>query len=272
MLFSKIKTRLVVHNMSYEVKLDAFTGPLDLLLHLINRLEIDIYDIPMAELTSQYIDHIHAMQELELNEASEYLVMAATLLAIKSRMLLPIHEGEDYDDSLAIDEPDPREELVARLIEYRKYKEAATDLQELEKERALVFTKPPTDLSPFMPDEQLALFDLSVNVFDMLSAFQKMMRRKQLKKPLQTRITRQEISLKDHMFTVVHQLKQNGGKIMFSELFPYEDKSSLVLTFLSLLELMKRQVIIVEQENNFEDLRVHLQKEEFINELESFDE
>ncbi|PKC51255.1 segregation and condensation protein ScpA, partial [Rhizophagus irregularis] len=129
--------------MSYEVKLDAFTGPLDLLLHLIHRLEIDIYDIPMAELTAQYIDHIHAMQELELNEASEYLVMAATLLAIKSRMLLPIHEGEMEDAEFEVDGPDPREELVNKLIEYKRYKEAAYELKNLESDRALVFTRPP---------------------------------------------------------------------------------------------------------------------------------
>lgn len=258
--------------MSYEVKLDAFSGPLDLLLHLINRLEIDIYDIPMAELTAQYFEHIQAMQHLELNEASEYLVMAATLLAIKSRMLLPIHEGEEMEETLAIDEPDPREELVAKLIEYRKYKEAAAELQVLEKERAQVFTKPPSDLSPYMPDEQLALFDMNVNVYDMLGAFQKMMRRKQLRKPLQTRITRQEISVKEQMYTVVNQLKERGGKVMFSELFPYDDKTILVLTFLSLLELMKRQVVFVEQENNFEDLSVHLQKEEIVDELEDINE
>ena len=254
--------------MSYEVKLDAFSGPLDLLLHLINRLEIDIYDIPMAALTGQYIDHIHAMQELELNEASEYLVMAATLLAIKSRMLLPIHEGEEFEDALNIDEPDPREELVSRLIEYRKYKEAAGELQELEKERALVFTKAPSDLSSFMPDEQLALFDNNINVYDMLSAFQKLMRRKQLKKPLATRIARQEISVKEQMRSVVNVLKQAGGKLMFSQLFKYEDKPMLVLTFLTLLELMKRQVVFVEQEKNFDDLSVLLKKEEIGDELE----
>lgn len=258
--------------MSYEVKLDAFSGPLDLLLHLIHRLEIDIYDIPMAELTEQYINHIHAMQTLELNEASEYLVMAATLLAIKSRMLLPIHEGELDDAELDIDEPDPREELVARLIEYKKYKEAAQNLQQLETERAQVYTKPPMDLSPYMPDEQLALFDTSVNVYDMLSAFQKLMRRKQLKKPLRTRVARQEISVKQHMFVVMDTLKQRGGRAMFSELFPYDDKPTLILTFITLLEMMKRQVVFVEQENNFDDLSVLLQKEEFDDELEPIDE
>ncbi|MER1985488.1 MAG: segregation/condensation protein A [Solibacillus sp.] len=258
--------------MSYEVKLDAFSGPLDLLLHLIHRLEIDIYDIPMAELTEQYINHIHAMQTLELNEASEYLVMAATLLAIKSRMLLPIHEGEMDDAALDIDEPDPREELVARLIEYKKYKEAAQQLQQLETERAQVYTKPPMDLSPYMPEEQLALFDTGVNMYDLLGAFQKLMRRKQLKKPLRTRIARQEISVKQHMFVVIDLLKTRGGKAKFSELFPYKDKSTLILTFITLLEMMKRQVVFVEQENNFDDLSVLLQKEEFEDELEPIDE
>lgn len=256
--------------MSYEVKLDAFSGPLDLLLHLIHRLEIDIYDIPMAELTAQYIDHIHAMQELELNEASEYLVMAATLLAIKSRMLLPIHEGELDEAEFEVDSHDPRDELVTRLIEYKKYKEAATNLQTLEAERAKVYTRPPADLSDIMPDEQLALFDPNVNVYDMLSAFQKLLRRKQLKKPLQTRVTKQEISIRDRMVAVVDILKKSGGKTAFSELFPYDDKQSLIVTFLSLLELMKRQVVFVEQQNNFEELTVLLQKEEIGDELENF--
>lgn len=260
------------NQMSYEVKLEAFSGPLDLLLHLINRLEIDIYDIPMAELTAQYIDHIHAMQVLELNEASEYLVMAATLLAIKSRMLLPIHEGEMDDAEFELDSVDPRDELVARLIEYKKYKEAATQLQVLETERAQVYTRPPADLSAFMPDEQLALFDANVNVYDMLAAFQKLLRRKQLKKPLQTRVARQEISIREKMRSVVASLKKTGGRALFSELFPYEDKATLIVTFLSLLELMKRQVVLVEQQCNFEDLTVLLQKEELDDEFEDITE
>lgn len=259
--------------MSYEVKLEAFSGPLDLLLHLIHRLEIDIYDIPMAELTKQYIDHIHAMQVLDLNDASEYLVMAATLLAIKSRMLLPIHEGEIEDAELEIDGPDPREELVQRLIDYKKYKEAAQQLQALESNRALIFTRPPSNLSNYVPSEQLVLFDLSINVYDMLGAFQKMLRRKQLKKPLSTRIARQEISIKDQMFAVVNTLRMSGGRAMFSTLFPYEDKEVIIVTFLSLLELMKRQVILVEQQHNFDDLTVLLQKEDWQGEqLEELDE
>lgn len=259
--------------MSYEVHVEAFSGPLDLLLHLINRLEIDIYDIPMAEITKQYIDHIHAMQVLDLNDASEYLVMAATLLAIKSRMLLPIHEGEMEEIAFEMDDYDPRDELVQRLIEYKKFKEAAHELQQLETNRAQVFTKPPSDLSEFVQVEQMELFDTSLNVFDMLGAFQKMLRRKQLKKPLSTRVTRQEMSIKDQMLIVVDTLRVTSGRALFSELFPYDDRTALIVTFLSILELMKRQVIVVEQKHNFDDLTVILQKEEWQGgELEDIDE
>lgn len=244
--------------MSYKVKLDAFEGPLDLLLHLIHRLEIDIYDIPMADLTLQYMEHIRAMKVLELNQASEYLVMAASLLAIKSKMLLPIHEGEFDEDDLALDMNDPRDELVNRLIEYRKYKEAAETLQDLEEQRTLVFTRAPSDLTDYQSTKQLALFDDPLNVFDMLGAFQKMMRRKLLKAPLLTQIARQELSVKDQMKSVFHTLKSKGGSCSFSELFPSEDKPTLVVTFLSLLELMKRQMIFVEQHNNFDELTVKL--------------
>src|SRR5699024_7698136 len=108
-------------NLSYEVRLPTFEGPLDLLLHLINELEIDIYDIPVAEITDQYLQYIHTMQTIELNIASEYLVMAATLLEMKSSMLLPTTEPE-YVDEYA---EDPREQLMLRLIEYKKFKEAA---------------------------------------------------------------------------------------------------------------------------------------------------
>jgi len=212
------------------------------------------------------------MQELELNEASEYLVMAATLLAIKSRMLLPIHEGEMEEAEFEIDATDPREELVTRLIEYKKYKEAAATLQRMEEERAQVFTRPPSSLAQYMPDEQLALFDPNVNVFDMLSAFQKILRRQQLKRPLSTRVARQEISIKQQMYTVVEQLKRIGSRTKFESLFEYGDKTMLIVTFLSILELMKRQIVFVEQENNFEDLFVTLQKEEISDEFEDITE
>ncbi len=257
--------------MSYEVKVDAFEGPLDLLLHLIHRLEIDIYDIPVSQITTQYMEHIRALQVLELNEASEYLVMAATLLAIKSKMLLPVHEGEMDDISFDLEEQDPRDELVSRLIEYRKFKEASGKLKELEENRSIIYTKAPTDLSEFQPDVQAENVDLAINAYDMLGAFQKMLRRKQLKAPLSARVTRQEISIKDQMTSIVNRLKQAKGRTSFTALFPSNDKTVLVVSFLSVLELMKRQVIRVDQEKNFTDLMVELKKEEWSYEDDSFE-
>ena len=127
----------------YEVKLDAFNGPLDLLLHLIQKFEIDIYDIPMKSLTEQYMQYIHAMNQLEINVASEYLVMASELLMIKSKLLLPQTETEiELED-------DPREDLVGRLIEYQNYKEYTELLNSKKAERTCYFSKHPTDLSSF---------------------------------------------------------------------------------------------------------------------------
>jgi segregation and condensation protein A len=258
----------------YNVKLDAFEGPLDLLLHLINRLEIDIYDIPMAELTKQYMEHIRAMKVLELNEVSEYLVMAATLLAIKSKTLLPIHEEETFDADLEVDLTDPREELVTKLLEYRKYKEAAQQLQEFEQTRSHFFTRPPSDFTNVELKKQPVLFEETASIYDMLGAFQKMLKRKQLKKPLSTKIAKAEISIKDRMEYVFHRLQDRGGKIRFFSLFDDEtEKSVIIVTFLSLLELMKRQVISVVQEQNFEDPTVILRKEEWeVGEHETIDE
>lgn len=126
---------------SYQVKVDGFEGPLDLLLHLVNRYEIDIYDIPVSKITDQYMNYIHTMRELELDLASEYLVMAASLLAIKSQMLLPNPTLEEVDDESL--EEDPREDLMRKLIEYRKYKQAAEGLKEKEVEANRIYTRPP---------------------------------------------------------------------------------------------------------------------------------
>ncbi len=243
-------------DLQYNVKIDSFEGPLDLLLHLINRLEIDIYDIPVSEITEQYLMYIHAMKVLQLDIASEYLVMAATLLAIKSKMLLPQHEDELLDgDTEIIYEEDPREELMNRLIEYRKYKNAVEDLKLLEEERSQLFTKPPSDLSEFSKDTAID-YSLDVNIYDMLGALQKLMRRKKLQKPLSTRITRQEIPIEKRMEEIINELRGFQGKKKFTELFPYHDKNHIVVTFLAILELMKKNVVLIEQQNNFSEIYI----------------
>jgi len=239
------------------VKIDAFEGPLDLLLHLINRLEIDIYDIPVAQITEQYLIYIKTMNELKLDIASEFLVMAATLLAIKSKMLLPKHEEVivDQEDEIAF-EDDPRDELVERLIEYRKYKEAAHDLKTLEEERGLMYTKPPSDLSDFSKEKQPEKSELNVSLYDMLAAFQKLLRRKKLQRPMATKIARQEISIEKRMTEIMVELKQLKGRKSFNDLFPYPDKEHVVVTFLAVLELIKRKEIDVEQRGNFSEIFV----------------
>ncbi|AHI56464.1 segregation/condensation protein A [Listeria ivanovii] len=235
-------------------KVDAFEGPLDLLLHLIGQLEVDIYDIPMAEITDQYMEFVHTMQEMELDVASEYLVMAATLLAIKSKMLLPKQELEIDYDTLE-EEEDPRDALVEKLMEYKRFKEAAKELKEKEAERSFYFSKPPMDLAEYDDGTNVAELDVSLN--DMLSAFNKMLRRKKLNKPLHTRITTQEISIDDRMDSVMEKLqRKQNHRLRFDELFEEQTKEQLVVTFLALLELMKRKLVEVEQVESFADLYV----------------
>lgn len=241
--------------MHYNVKIDAFEGPLDLLLHLIHRLEIDIYDIPVAEITEQYLLYIHTMQELQLDVASEYLVMAATLLAIKSKMLLPKHEEELFDDELSMqEEENPMDELVEKLIEYRKYKEAATELKEMELERGLMFTKPPSDLSEYVKEVQAEKTELNVSLYDMLGAFQKLMRRQKLQKPVSTKISRQEIPIEKRMAEILDDLRNIKGRKSFNDLFTIHDREHIVVTFLAVLELIKRKEIHIEQEKNFSEI------------------
>lgn len=240
---------------AYQVSLDVFEGPLDLLLHLINQLEIDIYDIPVAEITEQYMEYIQAMQHLELNIASEYLVMAATLLEIKSKMLLPVQEKtEDFDDY----EEDPREELMERLIEYRKYKDAAEDLKEKEHDDNQIFTRPPVIFKDL--DTKVPIVKGDLSIYDMLGALNKMFKRKQWNEPQDTRVTRTEIPIEQRMEEVLAVVKTSKTGIAFDKLFSYQSKSHIVITFIALLELMKNNEIYCKQANHFESLYVFYSK------------
>ncbi|MBL5874563.1 segregation/condensation protein A [Bacillus sporothermodurans] len=208
----------------------------------------------MAEISEQYLLFIHAMKELELDVASEYLVMAATLLAIKSKMLLPKYEDE-LEDEFEYEE-DPRDDLVEKLVEYRKYKEAAIELKQMEQERGQMFTKPPSDLTEYMKDIPSDQFQGDVSIYDMIGALNKLLRRKKLQKPLSTKITRQEISIESRMEEILKDLTIEKGKQNFNTLFPVPEKNHVVITFLAILELMKRNEIYVEQDGNFEDIFV----------------
>lgn len=241
-------------NQAYEVKVATFEGPLDLLLYLINQYEIDIYDIPVAEITEQYMYFIQTMDELELNIASEYLVMAATLLAIKSKMLLPKEEiEEDIDEYIE----DPREELMQRLIEYRKYKDAAEILKDKEFEANQTFTRSPIIFND--SEMKTPVVKGETSIYDMLDALNKMFIRKSWDKPLGSKVTRVEVSMEETMQSILTIVRNEKNGVSFDALFTHPTRSHIVVTFISLLELMKNNEVYCKQEENFSSLYVYTQ-------------
>lgn len=241
------------NNHTYQVKFDTFEGPLDLLLHLVNQYEIDIYEVPLKDVADQYMNYIRTMQELQLDIASEYLVMAATLLAIKSQMLLPKQEVEMEDEY----EEDLRDELIAKLIEYRKFKEAAAGLKEREQEHFRTHMRPATDLSVYQSEIKVERSN-ELDIVDLTQAFQKVLRRKQLLAPMETTVQRQEISIEKRMDEVLNALNDHHGKKSFDELFSYQKRAEVVATFLAILELMKSMQVTCIQNQNFDSITVQL--------------
>ncbi len=228
----------------YEVKLDAFQGPLDLLLHLIKKFEIDIYDISMKHLTEQYFNYINSMEELDINVQSEYLVMASELLRIKSRMLLPVQQ-EDFDE-------DPREELVTQLIEYQNYKYYAELLDEKRREREQFFVKAPADLSHY---ERSSNIDIELSVVDLMAAYQKAKSRKKIQVPEVT-YQRESYTIQQGTDLIRNKLTEKSS-IHFTDLFDFnESKQRLVTIFMAMLELMKHGEIIVMQERLFGEIQI----------------
>ncbi|GAA3019146.1 segregation/condensation protein A [Tetragenococcus solitarius] len=239
-----------------KVKLDVFEGPLDLLLHLIKTLEIDIYDIPIAQVTDQYMNFIHAMKTSQLEVAGDYLVMAATLMSIKSQMLLPKQEIEDDDDNY---EEDPRESLVAQLLEYRKYKYAADQLSEKAEERRHFFTKEPMDMDEYK-DEDTSLEANQFNTIDLYLAFQSMLEKKKKRQVLKTTIAADETSIDEKIHTIETQLYKRENAHQGCSLDSFMDNfetSEIVVTFIALLELVKSQKVHVSQSENYKDILLY---------------
>lgn len=228
--------------MRYEVKINEFEGPLDLLLHLIKKSNIDIYDISLEEITNQYLDYINSMKELNLDIASEYLVMASELLEYKSKSLLPKKEieSDEYEE-------DPKETLIKKLIDYKKYKEITSAFKDLESIRSDIYTKTPSNISEF--GDKIINND-EVSVEDLIDAFKKFINRKEFEKPLNTKITTKELSINERINSIRAILK-NKKKVNFTDLFDKYSKSYVVVTFLGILEMSKDNEIIIEQEDNF---------------------
>lgn len=224
-----------------------FEGPLDLLLHLIKKSKMEIFNIEISEITRMYLNYIEEMTDMNLDIASEYLVMAAELIEMKSRKLLPNKKDEEED---AIEE-NPEEELKRRLVEYKKYKESTEVFRSLEENRANYYTKAPESLKQYS-SEKLEN-DGSVGIFDLLDAFQKLLERQEYNKPKNTKITRKELSVKERVAKIRDILKVHK-KLNFIELFDDFSKPYVVVTFLSVLEMAKNREINIKQDNNFSDI------------------
>lgn len=231
--------------MSYLVTIDNFSGPLDLLLHLIKQSNIDIYDIKIEEITKQYLDYIETMSNMNLDIASSYLVMASELIEMKSSYLLPKKEKEvdEYEE-------DPKERLIKRLVEYRNYKEAIEKFHELEVDRQNYYTKPSSELSDFEKSNKLPT---DVELSDLLDAFSKFLSRKEIEKPLNTKITNKEYSIQERSSEIKNLIKKNK-KVSFNDLFTVRTRSYIVITFLSILSLAKNNEINIKQDNNFDEI------------------
>jgi segregation and condensation protein A len=225
---------------SYSVKLPIFEGPLDLLLHLIRENKIDIYDIPIALITHQYLEYLELMKELNLDIAGEFLVMAATLIHIKSRMLLPVDEDVPEEDR-----EDPRIELVQRLLEYQAFKEASLALREREIEWSNIFTRSP-ESGELDAEGELNLFDLSL--FDLLGAFKRILEKTP---PEIVTITRETLTVKDRIAYILERIEDNDA-IRFEDLFDGDrTRPRLIVTFVALLEILRLGLARAYQEETF---------------------
>lgn len=248
------------------IKVSDFEGPLDLLLHLIRSSEMDIYDIQIAEITAQYLEFLHQMQSNQLEVAGEYFVMAATLMSIKSKMLLPADEDEEVVEDV---EDDPRQELVDQLLEYKRYKQAASELHEKEQQRQQEFTRPAISI----PDDVAgAKVSPGITLGQLQQAFATVIKRKHLSQPITQTVQSERTSLTDKIKMVLNVVKH--APTIFDDLFNDQtNRDELVTTFLAVLELCKHQAILIEQTDNFNPLVLSAgpQSEEFENEQFSTD-
>lgn len=241
--------------MSYKIRLEIFEGPLDLLLYLVKKDHLNIYDIPIAQVTEQYLAYLELMRLLDLNIAGEFLVMAATLLQIKSKMLLPAEVNQVQEE-----EEDPREELVRRLLEYEKFKEIAENLRQRETNQQEIFKRTKPQDANELPKENAVYFEASI--FDLISAFTKAL--KDVPKEVFYEVIKDEFSIEEKVHQILHLLLVNES-VRISELFAQaKDKMEIIVIFLSILELIRMKEIIARQKGLFEEVEITRNKENII--------
>ena len=243
----------------FTYKLEKFEGPLDLLLHLIEKNKINIFDIPISVITEQYLDYIKNMQEANMDLSSDFLVTAATLLEIKSKMLLPLVKNEVGE------EVDPRQELVERLLEYKKFKNLGVELSDYEDDAPEYMLKPPTipsDVKSFIPEINYDELLMGIDVNKLNGVFTEVLRRK--RDIIDTvrggfgKIEKEKVPLKDTIISVVKYANENKKFSFKTLLMEQVDKTHVIVTFLAVLELMKVGRIKVYQESNFSEINIEV--------------
>lgn len=234
--------------MDIEFKINEFEGPLDLLLHLIKESKMDIMNIEIEKITDQYMTYLDSQEKMNLEIASEYLILASELIEIKSKLLLPnVKVDEDGEEV----EEDPRDELVKRLLEYQAYKEITKELQKREEIRSMVYTKIPENYAQYCDGKVEAKVEYEVD--DLVNALKNYLLRKKDSKPLNTKVTVNEISVSSRRHDIRNILK-NKRRINFFELFPIVSKDYIVATFLAVLEMAKSKELVIKQEENFGEI------------------
>lgn len=231
-----------------NIEVNDFNGPLDLLLHLIKTSKMDIYDIDIKVITKEYIDYINNNKELTIDACSEYLVMASELIHLKSKQLLNKNNEEEETEY----EINNEEELRNRLLEYQKIKEMASDFRELEIKRGNVYTKLPENLNEFRENKEL---NSDITLDDLLSAFEEFLKRKRLEEPLNTKVTKRELSVEERIKSI-RQIIKVKGKVNFLDLFDDISKPYVIITFLSILNMTKNKEIKLSQKNNFGEIYI----------------
>jgi segregation and condensation protein A len=232
----------------YKVRLEIFEGPLDLLLYLIKRDEIDIYDISLERITRQYLEYLEAFKELKILVAGEFVVIAANLSYLKSRSLLPADQQPPEEE---VDEDDPRWDLIRQLIEYKKFKEAAMQLQTRELEQERIFARIGGEIAP----ETAALHLGEVGIFQLINAFQNVIKRLEARDDLQE-IMGENFTVSDKIERILQTLAE-GRAIKFSELFArLASRVEIVVTFLALLELIRLKQVRAIQRNEFDEIEI----------------
>src|SRR4029077_10824589 len=230
----------------YKVKLEVFEGPLDLLLYLVKRDEIDIYDISIERITGQYLEYLQAFKELRIDVAGEFVVMAANLIYLKSRSLLPLDQQPPEEDA---EEDDPRWDLIRQLIEYKKFKEAAEQLHARAVQQEKIFTR---DGGPIV---EVSLRLAEVGIFQLIHAFQNVIKRVEARENL-GEIFSERFSVSDKIEMILHRVG-DGAPIRFSELFgEIVSRLLIVVTFLALLELIRLKQVRVLQRNPFDEIEI----------------